>query len=66
MPKKRQPKPKAAPLDPDAQAVTLLQEIEADYPPSRCSLETYRDILIALRAELQQRIGELNEEIGDS
>lgn len=53
-------------IDIDEEAESTLQEIEEDWPPDRCSLGTYRDFLKALRSHIHERIGQLNDEIGES
>jgi len=56
------PPPKA--LDVDEESQRLLNEIEEQYPPQRCSLATYREVLRSLVMDLRNRIGQLNDEIG--
>jgi hypothetical protein len=51
--------------DPDEWATEALQEIESNFPPKKFSLEDYRSHLQALETEVQQRIEQLCEEIGD-
>jgi len=53
-------------VDPEKEAPRLLNEIERQYPPRKCSLEIYREVLVELRHELSTRINQLDEEIGAS
>lgn len=50
-------------VTPEKEAERLLNEIERQYPPRKCSLETYREVLVELRDELSTRINQLDEEI---
>jgi len=50
-------------LDVDEEAENLLELIERKYPPKKCSLQTYQDILIALQPVLKRRIQWLDEEL---
>ena len=53
-------------VDPEKEAPRLLNEIERQYPPRKCSLETYREVLVELRHELNERINQLDDEIDAS
>ena len=45
-------------MDADEEAVKLLQEIESKFPPDKCSLEEYQEVLKHLVSELKIRIRE--------
>ncbi len=51
-------------IDPDDESERLLSEIEAQYPPDKCSLEEYKEVLEALMGDLKTRVRQLHEEIG--
>lgn len=55
--------PKAEKLDPETEAERIREEIEEEFPPERCSLEQYRDVLRATVHALRHRIECLNHEI---
>ncbi len=41
-----------------------MREIEDEFPPSRCSLDDYRLVLIAVGEEIAERVAQLKEELG--
>ena len=52
-------------IDPEKEAERLLGEVEKQYPPEKCSLEEYRDVLDNLWHAVKERIEQLDDEIGD-
>lgn len=52
-------------IEVDQEASDLMREIEDRFPSSKCSLEEYRSVLHSLRMDLNDRINELTQEIGD-
>jgi len=59
------PKKAAKPLDVEEESQRLLEEIEEQYPPDRCSRAAYRAVLQSLDHDLRNRIMQLNSEIGN-
>lgn len=53
------------PIDVEEESQRLLEEIEQQYSPERCSLATYREVLRSLVQDVRERINQLNDEIGD-
>jgi len=53
-----------ADFNPELEAEQYLEEIEVDFPESRCSLRQYRDFLEELQGNIRSRINQLDEEIG--
>lgn len=51
-------------INPEKEAEKLREEIERKYPPSRCSLEEYREVLDNLRDVLTERIVQIDDELG--
>lgn len=52
-------------IDPEKEAADLLREIERKFPPERCTLPQYREVLDNLRIEICERINQVDEEISD-
>lgn len=51
------------PFDPEVESERLREEIEEQYPPSRCSLEQYRAVLQSLISDLRERVSQLDDEL---
>lgn len=51
-------------MDAEQEAERLINEIEAQYPPEKCSLAEYRDVLESLGHSVRERVEQLNDEIG--
>jgi hypothetical protein len=54
----------AAALDVETETERLFEEIEEQYPPAKCSLAEYREVLRDLEIRIHDRILMLNAEIG--
>lgn len=52
------------PFNPEDEAEKMMEKIEKEFPPSKCSLEQYRDALEDLWPRIRERVAQLNEEIG--
>lgn len=52
------------PFDTEEEAERLINEIEGQFPPERCTLEQYRDVLDTLEDLVRSRVRQLDDEIG--
>ncbi len=53
------------PFDAEQAAEDLMSEIEGKFPPNRCSLQEYHDMLKDLWHRISERMNEVRHEIGD-
>lgn len=51
-------------IDFDEETERLMTAIEDEYPPEKCSLEEYRDVLDSLNHAIRERIEQLDGELG--
>lgn len=52
------------PFNAEDEAEKMMEKIEKEFPPSKCSLEQYRDMLEDLGHRVRERISQLDNEIG--
>jgi len=52
-------------FDVESETERLFEEIEEQYPPEKCSLAQYREVLRDLQIRLRERVRQLDDEIGE-